>query len=116
MIQGTNFTFYGVTVASGATGSFSSFSRILEDELDNPVKVEGKESIYFMVRNMLHCHFGPAIYYPNYEAWYIKGDELSNKEVLKMKSILADIKLAPLYLNDPIFRYTARWVLKDFKI
>ncbi len=103
----------GPTGLQGVTGPF--VTRVSEDEWENPIRSEDNHDINFKVKGILHCAFGPAITRKDKSTyWYIKGNIIDGKNVKIMKSILADIKLAPLYLNDPLFKYTARWVLKNF--
>lgn len=64
----------------------------------------------------LHCQFGPAlIRVDGTEEWYLFGFPVEDASVKTIKSILEDIKLAPLYINHTVFKYTARWALKNFK-
>lgn len=102
----------GITGTQGSTGIKGII--ISEDEWDNPIQFKENGTIYFRVRNIIHCPFGPAVLNIGDSAWYIKGSKLEDKDVKVVQSILENIKLAPLYLNDPMFRYTARWVLKNF--
>ena len=62
---------------------------------------------------LLHCPFGPACVDTNgQERWQVNGHQLDNKQIKLMKEILEDIKLAPLYINHPIMKYPAQWVLR----
>lgn len=97
--------------SQGSTG-FMGF--IEEDAFDFPEKVIHLNGVIeYLVKHTRHCAFGPAVILPNgKEGWSIKGIELNEEEVSTIKSILADIKLAPLYLSDHLYKYTAKHVLK----
>ena len=66
----------------------------------------------YFSKNTGHRHnpFGPCS--ENTEEWCINGHFLTEEQIKIAKKILADVTLAPLYLNDPILSYAARWVLK----
>ena len=72
-----------------------------------PIK---KNKGYFSNTGKLHCPFGPAL--EKTKIWYIDGKELDKKTIKEAKKILKDVTIAPLYLNDPILNYPARWILK----
>lgn len=74
---------------------------------------ETKKVIRYKSKNdswVYHCPFGPADLDIN--IWIINGITLNDKEIEMAKQILDDVTIAPLYLNDPILSYPARWVLK----
>lgn len=104
--------FTGQMGFSGATGLGGGPS-ISEEEWDNPVKLVLNGLTRYLVKRLEHCAFGPAWFNATEEKWYIKGRRLSDDQVLEMKKILEDIKLAPLYLNHDIFKYAAKHVLKS---
>lgn len=106
---------------AGATG-ISTGPRISEDEWENPEKITKHEAIRYEVKGVLHCAFGPALtylrskdksFFREEEGWYIKGNQLTKIQVDEIKEILVDLKKAPLYLSHDIFKYAAKYVLKN---
>lgn len=93
-------------------GSTGMGGYIEESRFDNPVKDVTGETTFYKVGHLSHCAFAPAISNPSTERWFIEGIELLEEEVAKIKEILADIKLAPMYLNDPLYKFTAKHMLK----
>lgn len=108
--------FYSATGIQGyGTGKGTSF--IKADLWENPrkeVRLDG--TIVYKVDQYRHCAFGPAWVTKTETKWFIRNQELSDDGIKMIQAILADIKLAPLYINDPVLRYTANWMLKNSSI
>lgn len=121
MIGLTGFKGYNPLIYYSTTGvqgysTGKTFSQIEEGLWEDPVKevlVDG--SIYYRVDQYYHCAFGPAVITNKRIEWYIKGNRLSGRGVEITQAILSDIKLAPLYVNDPFLKYSAKYMLENYK-
>ncbi len=108
----SNFYQTRINRSLSVPGSTGVLGRIEESKFDNPIRIENDRTIWYHVENLSHCAFAPAVSNTDTERWFIEGIELVPEEVTTIKSILADIKLAPMYLNDPLYKYTAKHMLK----
>ncbi len=74
---------------------------------------EYAKSFVIMEDGMYHCDYGPAVKEEDgSERWYIRGRYLTMIEISLAKQILADPKLAPLYLNHKHLKYFCHTSLK----
>lgn len=63
-----------------------------------------------------HCFFGPAVIRQDgISDWYLFGNKVKKQDLIILKSILSDVYLAPTYINHVTFKYTAKWVLENYK-
>lgn len=99
------------------TGIISGDFWVIGADWGNSVQeldVDGNTVYRHKPEGYLHCFFGPAIIWKNgTHEWFLFGHKMEEKTIELMKSILEDVKLAPLYINHTVFKYTAKWMLKN---
>jgi len=105
----------GIVGVSGATSIRNPQAELV------PIKNKRNSYIHFYCprTGKTHCPFGPAIRNNNplkYKSneWWIDGIRLSKEYIKKVKYLLdlRNIEEAPLFMNDSILSYPARWVLR----
>ncbi len=93
--------------------SFFIGGKALDWDLPVQKEVFPNGTFCYRLNGQFHCPFEPAYPYKDgTPLWALKGRILLDVEVATIKSILSDIKLAPGYINDPIYMYTAKHLLK----
>lgn len=105
-------------MGSYATATTGAFSWQNAPNWDEPVEKETfpDGTFCYRLKGEFHCPFAPAVPYKDgTPLWFIEGRMLLDAEVSIVKSILEDISLAPLYINDSIYKYPSKWVLKGTK-
>lgn len=101
----------GTPGATGIRGTEASE----DDLLSVPEKHEEATRTVYKVKDfIIHCPFGPAVLHKDgSEEWWVNHQILRDpSQIETAKAILADLRLAPLYIHDPLFKYYAKWMLK----
>ncbi len=90
------------------------YARKWDENVEKEVFKDG--SWCYRQNGAFHCPFEPALLsIDGTPLWYIEGALVSDMDLNIVKKVLEDIKLAPLYLNQPIVKHTAKWVLKHYQ-
>lgn len=104
----------GIYMFSVSTGTWSKVSIGVDTDWEESKRHITKDGFRCMVGPELHCSYGPAEVELDKEDYYIEGTKLDGIQIETFKKILQDISLAPLYVNDPVFKYPAKWMLRNY--